>query len=325
MSSQEIPLDFAAIISTVLEGVLYGISLVMFGGTLWALGYGRLKSEINRSMALIAALLTILSTIHLAIDIKRLQDGFITYRDTIPGGPEAFFADVKQETFVFKNAVYSIQTLLGDAVVIYRCYVVWQSRSIIILAVLLWFAVAATSVGFLYNIAHATVYAEIIFVLNTGTWITSFYALTIATNVLSSTLLAYRIWTVSRGIPTPVRVTQRRTKTRLILRVLVEAAILYTLTLFAVLMCFAYENNGQFIVLDMITPIISITFYMVFIRIGIAKNSPASATPAALSPLNFVDVQTMQSQQRLHPMQSAQSIQYLSMDGDGGGGGELVM
>ena len=35
------------------------------------------------------------------------------------------------------------------------------------------------------------------------------------------------------------------------------------------------------------TPIISITFYTVLVRIGIARNDSAGAAPAALSPLRF--------------------------------------
>jgi hypothetical protein len=42
----------------------------------------------------------------------------VKYRDTYPGGPVAFFADVTQNTFVIKNAIYTLQTLLGDGVVV---------------------------------------------------------------------------------------------------------------------------------------------------------------------------------------------------------------
>ena len=38
----------------------------------------------------------------------------------------------------------------------------------------------------------------------------------------------------------------------LLLRVLVDAAVLYTLTLFVLLTCYAFQNIGQLIVLDMV-------------------------------------------------------------------------
>ena len=52
------------------------------------------------------------------IDIIRIMEGLILYRDTYPGGPVAYFADVSQWTFVSKNYVFTAQTLIGDGVVV---------------------------------------------------------------------------------------------------------------------------------------------------------------------------------------------------------------
>jgi hypothetical protein len=50
--------------------------------------------------------------------IIRTEDGLVTYSNTYPGGPAAYFADVAQETYVVKNAIYILQTLVGDAVAV---------------------------------------------------------------------------------------------------------------------------------------------------------------------------------------------------------------
>ncbi|KAH7906431.1 hypothetical protein BJ138DRAFT_635681 [Hygrophoropsis aurantiaca] len=295
MSSTGIPLDTAAIISTVLEGILYGFSLMMFGGTMWALSYRRHKRDINRLMMAIAFLLLILSTIHIIVNIKRLVDGLVTYRDI---GPLVFFADVAQETFVFKNAVYSLQTLLGDGVVIYRCYVVWQSFWVILLPLMLWCSVATAAVGSVYSVSQATVNSGNIFFKETGQWITAFFAFTLTTNLLGSGLLAYRIWTINRNTGT---LRSTRSTTMPIVRVLMDAAILYSVTLFTALVCFVCGNNGQYVVLDMITPIISIAFYMVLIRVGISKNARNSPTTVR----SGENSQTLQSSQQ-YPLQPVQ-------------------
>jgi len=62
--------------------------------------------------------LTILK--HMAVDIVRIDQGLVKDANTFPGGPNAFFADVAQPTFVIKNAIYTLQTLLGDGVVVNR-------------------------------------------------------------------------------------------------------------------------------------------------------------------------------------------------------------
>lgn len=54
------------------------------------------------------------------VDIVRIDQGLVKEANTFPGGPNAFFADVAQPTFVIKNAIYTLQTLLGDGVVASR-------------------------------------------------------------------------------------------------------------------------------------------------------------------------------------------------------------
>jgi hypothetical protein len=55
--------------------------------------------------------------------IIRADDALIKYRDTFPGGPGAFFADVTQETYVIKYALYVLQTLLADGVVVGHIFI----------------------------------------------------------------------------------------------------------------------------------------------------------------------------------------------------------
>lgn len=55
---------------------------------------------------------------HLVIDIVRIMEGLILYRDTYQGGPIKFFSNASQWTFVSKNSVYVIQVLIGDGVIV---------------------------------------------------------------------------------------------------------------------------------------------------------------------------------------------------------------
>jgi hypothetical protein len=52
------------------------------------------------------------------LDIIRTEYGLVKYRNTYPGGPVAYFADVSQGTYAIKNSIYVVQTLLGDAVAV---------------------------------------------------------------------------------------------------------------------------------------------------------------------------------------------------------------
>ncbi|KAH7924281.1 hypothetical protein BV22DRAFT_518142 [Leucogyrophana mollusca] len=273
-----IPLDTAAIVSTVLEGIIYGFSVLMFIGTLWALMQRRLSSGVNRRMTSVACLLLFFSTAHMVIDIIRTQEGLVRYRDTFKSptlsGPVGFFSDVAQWSFVYKNMLYMLQTLVGDGVVIYRCYVVWQSWYIIVVPVLLWGSVATTGIGSVYSISRATTNQENIFAPGTGPWITAFLAATLFTNIFSTSLLAYRIWAVGRQVS---NLQSRKSVLSPVLRIILDAGVLYSISLLAALLCFVAKNRGHYVLLDMIMPIISITFYMVIIRITMAKSASQGA------------------------------------------------
>jgi hypothetical protein len=52
------------------------------------------------------------------VNIIRVEDGLVKYRDTYPGGPVAFFADPSQKTLLILRGLYVLQTMLADGVVV---------------------------------------------------------------------------------------------------------------------------------------------------------------------------------------------------------------
>ena len=59
-----------------------------------------------------------LVTQEMGVNIARMYQGFLTKGLRAPGGPEGFFGDVTQTTFVVKSVLYNAQTLILDAVVV---------------------------------------------------------------------------------------------------------------------------------------------------------------------------------------------------------------
>ncbi|KAG2130169.1 uncharacterized protein EDB93DRAFT_1108519 [Suillus bovinus] len=289
MASSGIPFDTAALMSVVLEGILYGFSLLMFVGTIWSLTYKQHVRNINRPIVIVAILLLLLSTAHIVVSIIRVEDGLVKYRDTYPGGPIAFFADITQETYTIKHALYLLQTLLADGIVIYRCYVVWRSIRVAILPGILWCSVAATGATAVYGVSHSASTTSI-FAKDLVSWIMAFFVSTIAANVLGSGLTAYRIWAIERNIAT-VRASTKGTMMPIV-RVLMDAAVLYSMALIAVLICFLCSNNGEYVIVDMAMPIISIAFYMVLIRIAINRRHNYLSTVETTVIMEQGDLQT---------------------------------
>ncbi|KAJ7909224.1 hypothetical protein B0H13DRAFT_2330524 [Mycena leptocephala] len=251
-----------------------GFSVLMFIGTMWTLLFGRSGARINFTMVVVAFLLLTLSTIHIAVDIKRIYDGLVLYRDTYPGGPPAWFENVRDPSFIFKNIVYHIQTALGDGVVIYRSYMVWRSVWAIMVPSILWLGVCGASIGTVYKITQPAPTSSDIFASRTGQWVTSFYVITLSCNFIATGLLAYKLWTIERG----VHGTRVGRGLMPVLLIIIDAGALYSATLLAALIGFVNQSNATYVVLDMIPPIISIAFYMVILRVGLAQSTRATSS-----------------------------------------------
>ncbi|KAG6371082.1 hypothetical protein JVT61DRAFT_10622 [Boletus reticuloceps] len=178
-------------------------------------------------------------------------------------------------TFISKSYVFTAQTLIGDSVVLYRCYVVWQSKLVMILPALLWCTTLVTGIVCPYTASRLTQNEG--FGETLSRWITAFWVTALATNLLTTLMLVYRIWHLDRRTTT-LRGDQR-SQLRPILHTVLDAGVIYTATLLTALFCFLSQTNGQFVVLNMVTPIISITFYMVIILVGRAARKSLTNRP----------------------------------------------
>ncbi|EIW82600.1 hypothetical protein CONPUDRAFT_163727 [Coniophora puteana RWD-64-598 SS2] len=279
MGPNGIPLDTAAIVSTTLEGVLYGVSLFLFAVTLWVLLW---RDNTVRGLVVkvsVAIALFLLSTAHMTLSVVRVIEGLVIYRDTYPGGPAAFFADVSQWTFAFKSLLWTLQTLIGDGVVIFRCYVAWDSWKAVALPIVMWFGLAVVGGMGTYITSYADENKHNIFAQENGVLATTFLVLSLMTNLSSTSLLIYRLWSIAREVARSTRqheALEHASTSHLytynsvmapLVRIFADSGLLYSATLISQLVTFVANNRGNYIILDMIMPIISITFFMVIIRV----------------------------------------------------------
>ncbi|KAH8078717.1 hypothetical protein BXZ70DRAFT_657453 [Cristinia sonorae] len=263
----------AAIVSTTVEGILYGLSILMFIMSFWILGRDRKKRKVNWALVFAAVTLLIMSTGEYAINILRLVEGLLLKGPDLPGGMDGYFADVMNPIFIAKGVLYNVQTLVLDAVIIYRCYVVWQSWWIIAVPILGWLGLLGLSIGLSYTLAHAALTAGNIFAEGTGRWITANYIATLAVNLLATGLLVSRIWYIQRSSQ---QYTSGRFETlSLVFRVVLESV---------------------YIILDLLSPIICISFNLIVVRVGFlsedrmsGKSSERSGTGGHPSTLRFAN------------------------------------
>ncbi|KAF8837979.1 hypothetical protein BDN67DRAFT_972184 [Paxillus ammoniavirescens] len=261
----EITVKEAVIVAIIVESILYGLLTFLFGVTVWALTYQRTSAKIPRLMLGAACLLFVLGTMHIVVDANHLWQGFITSED-----PDIFFQDVTKDTF--KNALYLIETLVGDAIIIYRVYLLWRRIEFTIIPIIGWMGIVVTGSHTVWSISHlSTTSSSIIFLRQTARWVISFYSTALATNLIATGLLTVKLWIAQRNEAGFLRTSTSNSVVHPILVIVMECGAVYSFSLITMLSSYLSASNSAYIVIDMIGQIIPITFCVIIVRAAMLR------------------------------------------------------
>ncbi|KAJ7214325.1 hypothetical protein GGX14DRAFT_443730, partial [Mycena pura] len=266
----DITLDRASMLALVLETLNIGVFTTLFGATVHTI----LRKETHkRNNLLLPTLCTIwvLSLTHWIIDIVRAFQAFF---DT-PAGALAYYADVANPLETAKTAIYVTVTQTGDLFMIYRCFIVWNRRwMVILLPMLMWGGTAVTGYGVTYLLGKAA--GNGIFFAQLQPWITSFFSMSLSINVLCTTLIAFRIVRTRMALhennPGNSRVYSA-------LIIFLESAAFYSTSLLILLIVYVLNSNAQYVMLDVTTSLIGVTFSLIILRLAV--NEKPSSVPGS--------------------------------------------
>ncbi|KIJ60579.1 hypothetical protein HYDPIDRAFT_32206 [Hydnomerulius pinastri MD-312] len=255
----------AVLVSIIIESILYGLLMFLFGVAVWALTYQRTSAEIARLMLGAACLLFILGTMHIVVDANHLWQGFIASAD-----PDMFFEDITKNTF--KNALYLVETLVGDGIIIYRGYLLWRRIELAIIPIIGWMAIIVTGIHTVWSISQlSTTNANSVFLQQTGQWVVSFFSTALATNLVATGLLIFKLWAAHRN-QTGLQVTRNgKSLVQPVLVIVMECGAVYSLSLVAMLSTYLSASNSVYIVIDLIGQIIPITFCVIIVRAAMLR------------------------------------------------------
>ncbi|KAF8503020.1 hypothetical protein BU17DRAFT_101872 [Hysterangium stoloniferum] len=260
--NHNLPLDKAELIAFFLESLLYGVSLLLFVITIWVLVYHRKSERLNKRLVATSSLMMFFGTFHLAVDLVRVLEGFISQREAV-GGPVAYFARLYEWSQLLKTAIFAIQTVLADSFATYRCWVVWNRSWAVIIPALCVIGTLIAGIGVVHGCAitkNGDVFASTL-----SGWITSFFTLTLATNVICTSLIAARIWFTTRKV---ARFSGQQTLMPVVI-VVVESGFIYSASCITLLVVYLIGSNAQYPALDGTFPIISIVFNLIIVRIAL--------------------------------------------------------
>ncbi|KAF9237164.1 hypothetical protein BU15DRAFT_49131 [Melanogaster broomeanus] len=247
-----------------LESLLYGIYVTIFIQCVQVLR--RRHARPSDYLVGTAVSLFILITAHLVIDIIRNMDAFTSNMAT-PKYPATYYSDFSSWKNIFKSALYVTITIISDAFILYRSYVVWGRKySVAIVPFLLLLSDIAIGILWVYTLS-LILPGENVFSDALSTRVKIFYAITLGMNVMCTSLIAFKIWMIQKAV-SPYTKGDEYHLSR-VASIIVESGSAYSLMLVAMITTYTVDSPAMFIFLNSMSPIIGIVFSSVIVRVGL--------------------------------------------------------
>ncbi|PPQ97458.1 hypothetical protein CVT26_002806 [Gymnopilus dilepis] len=263
MAANSFPIDAAQLVGLFMESVLYGkdnhsqcpakltpflpgVYLVSFFNCIRTLVWfeGRFKSwhDLNYMMLLAAILMFMFATLDVAFHLRHNLEAFIYFR----GDPVEEFDQTADWINVIAMVFYVLQTFVGDSILIFRCWVVYDRNWLVVAApICLWLATTVCGIMTIYTEATINSSSRLLNSSLLKPFITSMLCLTMATNTLTTSLIVYRIWGVQKSLKQGFAIVPNPRLTRLLFT-LIESGLLYTFSVIVLFILYIGSNNGQY-------------------------------------------------------------------------------
>ncbi|KAG1730682.1 uncharacterized protein EDB91DRAFT_1252541 [Suillus paluster] len=214
------------------------------------------KSGIQRQLLIsVATLLLCIATAHLIVDFVRGLEAFVFQANTL--GTDAYYSNPGLPASM---ALYVVQTTLADGVLVWRCYVLHKkSLFVAIPGCIVLLASSAVACYAVWSISQLSQLAETS--AADSACLITFYILTMFISMTCTTLISWRIYRTRRFMPGGLGTLLP------VVIVVIESGALYAMSVLALLLAFWTGSRGQSVMLDIITPIVGITFCLVVLQV----------------------------------------------------------
>jgi len=211
------------------------------------------------------------------INLYRLLRGYVWLAAN--PGPAAYFGDLSRWDNIAHDAINAVVTWIGDSLMIYRCYIVWNKRIVAILLplALLIVSIVSNSIALhlFVQVGNGAIFSDTLV-----HWMSTIYAVAFVQNTLTSGLIAFRLWfherrTVLAGMRSGSS-DGSQTSLMPVMRIVVESAGLYVVVVLILIILYAIDSNAQYIVQEAFVPIVGIVFTLINLRIALHQDATAS-------------------------------------------------
>ncbi|KAF8524145.1 hypothetical protein BU17DRAFT_85252 [Hysterangium stoloniferum] len=275
--SAQVPLDVVNVLSVWFEVFLYGLYCTLFIQSVYiTLKRQRTKTVPAKVFFISTIVLFIVATSHIAVNLYRLLRGYVWLVED--PGPVIYFNDLGRWENIAHDAINAVMTWIGDVLLIYRCFIIWDNNYYIIglPTLLLIMSIVTNSVALhlFTEVRLGTLFSP-----SLVAWMNSIYSIALAQNTITTALIAYRLWRQeSESAKAGLRDDSPKSSLRPIIRIVIESAVIYVLTAIVIIILYARGNNFQFVIQEAIVPIIGIVFTLISVRLAMHTSKMLATT-----------------------------------------------
>ncbi|KAJ7887345.1 hypothetical protein B0H14DRAFT_2696261, partial [Mycena olivaceomarginata] len=247
---------------------------------------GRRPSEIRWFILSVGITLFVVATFDVVIGLLHNLQAFAFY--TGGGGAAKELSDISGWINVARTVAQVIQMILGDFVLVYRCYIVYSRRwKVLIPSLILYIGGVAIAIKLVEAQASLKHEETTMNSSDIRPWTETLFCITAVQNTLTTGLLIWRIWRVEREIEKLRANTSGTTNNqpfRKVTRIIAESGFAYTLMVFLTFVVNACNSNLIYPFANSTLQATGIAFNVIIIRTSpsrdeqftvFADNSPA--------------------------------------------------
>ncbi|KAJ7473142.1 hypothetical protein B0H11DRAFT_2236679 [Mycena galericulata] len=241
---------------------LYGVYFVLYLTSTYLLvrrSGGSHSGPAYRSTVFITGLILFLAvTGNWVLTMTRAFIGFIVFLNGT-AAPK-FFNDNSQITTTVQNIFASITILMGDALIIYRLFIVWsRNKYVIVLPILTLIGLMITGALTVQNTSHVDNIAD-------DKALTPGLIFTLVTNIYSTGLISWKIRQITKGA-SPINGNNLRD----FVSIIIESSALYSAWTIFYIISHQVNADVQFVALIALPPVAGIANALIQARIGMGQ------------------------------------------------------
>ncbi|KAF5320170.1 hypothetical protein D9611_010377 [Ephemerocybe angulata] len=254
---EKFPIDAAQIVGLFMEITFVHCLRIL----LWIDGHLKPVRDLHWKMVIAAVAMFVIASLDVAFHVRHNLDAFVYYE----GDPVEEFSKTSNWINVMKMGCFVAQTFVGDAILLYRCWIIYDRRWLVIAtSTVLWLGCTVCGVVTVYVEATHDTTGHLLKASTLVPFMASMLCLTLVTNVLTTGLIVRRILRVQRKLPVhrSVVIVQDSPLTRAAV-VMIESGLIYTVSMVVLVVLYMAGNNGMYGVSNAVVQIIGITFNLI--------------------------------------------------------------